>query len=409
MSKASQSEGKQSVEAIISEMRSRADLVALKARRKALDLGWFHDGTLEGANLCGANLMGANLAAARLRGANLSGARLGSASMAKADLSGADLSGADMRGAFLTGANLEGVKGLSAEELAKVYSLRGATLPDGSRYDGRFILWYDIRRLGPSGLLYLDTDPESLATWFDVPLETYLRGQEWAKEHLPARLLALSICRCRDNNVALQGVEALRAGGWLEDGSLEGVGLFEANLEGANLRGANLRRAYLSATYLREADLSGADLHGAELNYAVLVRANLTEANLQGAILSPFLMQATLVRANLQGAYLLGVHLQGANLQGAVGLTERQFVFAHTLRSATMPDGKPYDGRYSKERDIRDAQDSGMDIDDPEAMAAFYGVPLEEYLQGQAWHHESLPNLLDDIRNELFGGNREVG
>lgn len=58
--------------------------------------------------------------------------------------------------------------------------------------------------------------------------------------------------------------------------------------------------------------------------------------------------------------------------------------------------------------DIKQAQDSGIDIDDPESMAAFYGVSLESYLRGQAWARESLPNLLDDIFNDMFIGNREV-
>jgi uncharacterized protein YjbI with pentapeptide repeats len=74
-----------------------------------------------------------------MRGVNLSGAVLREAQLSHANLQGANLSVTNLRGADLSRVNLEGAR-VSEEELAKAHRLRGATLPDGSRYDGRFDL-----------------------------------------------------------------------------------------------------------------------------------------------------------------------------------------------------------------------------------------------------------------------------
>jgi uncharacterized protein YjbI with pentapeptide repeats len=115
---------------------------------------------LSGANLSGANLSGANLSATDLSKAKLSGADLSAADLSQADLSGASLSGAqlaeanlcgvhlsranlvgadlkeaDLRGARLEEAILRGVTSIKVQQLAKVRSLRGTTMPDGKVYD----------------------------------------------------------------------------------------------------------------------------------------------------------------------------------------------------------------------------------------------------------------------------------
>ena len=75
---------------------------------------------LQEANLSGANLSGANLSRANLSGANLSGARL---------------SEADLSNTHLNAANLKGAIGVTVEELEKqAASLKGATMPDGSKH-----------------------------------------------------------------------------------------------------------------------------------------------------------------------------------------------------------------------------------------------------------------------------------
>jgi hypothetical protein len=110
---------------------------------------------LSGADLSGAILLGANLKGAILKGANLSGAWVGTtdpnlpwhpknADLEGVDLSNANLSGAelvtldlsetDLSGADLSGANLSEAT-VNDEQLDTVWSLEGATMPDGSRHD----------------------------------------------------------------------------------------------------------------------------------------------------------------------------------------------------------------------------------------------------------------------------------
>lgn len=111
-----------------------------------------------------------------------------------------------------------------------------------------------------------------------------------------------------DNTGARAATDAMRAMGWLADGSLRG-----AKLAGANLHRADLRRADL-----REVDLSGADLRWAELDWANLHRANLSRANLSGADLSGAdLNLADLTDANLSEADLSKAILREANLRMA--------------------------------------------------------------------------------------------
>jgi uncharacterized protein YjbI with pentapeptide repeats len=115
---------------------------------------------LSGANLSGANLNGANLSAADLSKAKLSGCDLSAADLSQADLSNASLSGvlladarlngahlpkanligadlkeADLRGARLEEAILRGAISTTPQQLAKVKSLKGTTMPDGKVYD----------------------------------------------------------------------------------------------------------------------------------------------------------------------------------------------------------------------------------------------------------------------------------
>jgi uncharacterized protein YjbI with pentapeptide repeats len=107
---------------------------------------------LQGADLDGADLQGADLSAANLRRASLTNARLQSrpdlrlkaANLSNADLSEADLSGAILRGAILEKADLRracldkadlrDVKKWTAKQLTKAQSLKGATMPDGSKH-----------------------------------------------------------------------------------------------------------------------------------------------------------------------------------------------------------------------------------------------------------------------------------
>jgi|YNPNPStandDraft_1061719.scaffolds.fasta_scaffold29352_2 hypothetical protein len=154
--------------------------------------------------------------------------------------------------------------------------------------------------------------------------------------------------RSRDNGIALQAVEELRASGWLEDSSLRGVNLVGANLAGAYLRWADLRRVILRRASLKGASLGGADLRETDLEGVDLQDASLDEALLQGA-----------------------------------NLTSAQLATAHRLRGAILPDGTRYDGRFNLAGDRQDALAAGVAWDDPKAVAEFYGVEPETYLAGQ--------------------------
>ncbi len=83
-----------------------------------------------------------------------------------------------------------------------------------------------------------------------------------------------------DNGFALEAVRISRAEGWLEDGSLKGVNLWEANLAGARMWRANFENVSLEA-----ADLTGANLSGANLTGAILWNTNLAGAELRNAII----------------------------------------------------------------------------------------------------------------------------
>lgn len=152
---------------------------------------------LSRANLAGAFLNDAGLVSANLKGANLSGAFMRGTHLNGADLTGADLTDATLSestmaealvlsgditivelqdsvlddpelsesdlGEVLEGATLRGAI-VTNDQLATVRSLKGAIMPDGSRYDGRFNLPGDISAAQMQGID--PDDPEALAHWY---------------------------------------------------------------------------------------------------------------------------------------------------------------------------------------------------------------------------------------------------
>jgi uncharacterized protein YjbI with pentapeptide repeats len=91
---------------------------------------------LRGADLRGADLCETYLNDAELDGAHLNGAYLCNAELRGADLRSADLKGVDLSGAYLREADLSHVEGVTNEELEQqTYSLEGATMPNGQKYE----------------------------------------------------------------------------------------------------------------------------------------------------------------------------------------------------------------------------------------------------------------------------------
>jgi uncharacterized protein YjbI with pentapeptide repeats len=90
--------------------------------------------SLEDSNLRGASLIYTDLQGAYLNRSDLSGANLTYAKLDFADLTDADLTDATLTDATLEGANLKNAK-VTLEQLAKARSLKGATMPNGSKHD----------------------------------------------------------------------------------------------------------------------------------------------------------------------------------------------------------------------------------------------------------------------------------
>lgn len=142
----------------IREMRSPDNGIALAALSELRDEGWVEDGSLRDAYLLGANLEGAFLREVELNGAWLRDANLQRAYMRDANLTNATL----------IGANLTAARELTPAQLRQASALLGATLPDGSRYDGRFNLPGDIEIAQSRGFDL--TQLEEAVRFYGVPL-----------------------------------------------------------------------------------------------------------------------------------------------------------------------------------------------------------------------------------------------
>ena len=102
-----------------------------------------------------------------------------------ADFQYADFAGADLSGAQFVNANLCGAK-ITDEQLCKSSKLKGATMPDGNKYDGRYNLSGDLSVAeGHIKSLNKNPGPKELAEhYYYISVEDYLAGQEWAEESL---------------------------------------------------------------------------------------------------------------------------------------------------------------------------------------------------------------------------------
>jgi uncharacterized protein YjbI with pentapeptide repeats len=144
-------------EDLLSATLREADL-----RRADLTGAYLHSATLakadpRGANLSGADLREASLNFAYLHSANLNRADLGGASLGGTILFDAFLGGANMAGVFLMGAGLEGAnlggahlsgaQGWDDKQFSAAAFLKGATMPDGQKYED----WLKSKGRGENG------------------------------------------------------------------------------------------------------------------------------------------------------------------------------------------------------------------------------------------------------------------
>ncbi len=385
---------------IVKRLKNATD--ALAVRDVLVELrqkGWLENGRLRGIKLENASLermdlQGADLRKGRLAGTALRRADLRCARLDEADLTGCDFGEADLRDADLFGASLEGanLKGARVQDFQLVLtaSLVAATLPDGRRYDGRFQLQGDLA--AARGEKVYPDQAEAMARWYGVSTTDYDAGQVWADEYLEELIGDAQVAREADR----AWVRDARRSGMLENGSLEAEDLTEFNLSGCDLTGARLTRVTLDEAMLVRTILNGADLEGASL-----VNADLSHADLAGSKLREAdLRDADLGGANLQNADLLdadpfGSDMHDVNLLGAK-IGDNQLVWAHALVGATLPDGSRYDGRYNLAGDLDNARAQGIELDDPEQMAAYYDIEVARYEAGQRWAQLNLERLMQD-------------
>ncbi|MCB8980378.1 MAG: pentapeptide repeat-containing protein [Ardenticatenaceae bacterium] len=154
---------------LIREMKSNDNSTALKAVGELRGLGWLNDGSLKNNEM-----WSANLEAAILHKSDLSFVDFGRANLRSSDLREAKLTNTVLTEVDFTNARLR------PSQLVEANALRDAIMPDGKKYDGRFNLLGDINRARIKGLD--PSDPISMATFYHIPLENFLFGQEKSHE-----------------------------------------------------------------------------------------------------------------------------------------------------------------------------------------------------------------------------------
>lgn len=171
---------------LIFQMGSRVNSISREAIRELRQRGWLQDGSLHGASLAWSNLKHANIR--------------------MADLRNVDFTGAVLEGAHLQESNLDGAIGLGPKQFVQLRYLEGATLPDGTRYDGRYRLPAELEWVKSETNIDV-TDPQQMASYYKVSLDTYLSGQRWADEFLEELLIEAEHEKRR--HAALSGIENL--------------------------------------------------------------------------------------------------------------------------------------------------------------------------------------------------------
>lgn len=198
-------------QSLIEKLNSGDVTTTLSAIAELRGNGWLSDGTLKGIGLYKASFSGANIAGANLQEAQIFGVDFSNTYLEQADFSKATIMGSSFRGLYVPGVNFEGagisstdfsntdlrmasfrntqlmgvnLEGATIEEVQMVLcrGLLRSTMPDGKRYDGRYMLPQDIWN---AEYLGIDTeDPKAMADFYEVPLTRYQEGQAWALENL---------------------------------------------------------------------------------------------------------------------------------------------------------------------------------------------------------------------------------
>jgi uncharacterized protein YjbI with pentapeptide repeats len=169
------------------------------------------------------------------------------------------------------------------------------------------------------------TEAASIALTILIIDNIYRRRQTQSDKKRLLRLIA-----SRYNVIVLQAVDELK----MNDGTLRGARLWDADLQEAEIPHADLQEAKLWRANLRGTGLWHANLANAYMHDAFLVGAKLQHADLSGADLQ----DANLENADLYTADLEGACLQGANLKGA-HLHDANLKAVRFDEDTVLPDG----------------------------------------------------------------------
>jgi uncharacterized protein YjbI with pentapeptide repeats len=157
------------------------------------------------------------------------------------------------------------------------------------------------------------------------------------------------------------------------------------------------QKGFLSYRIFENAKLAGAMLIGADLSHSSFYFSDFTGVELPGA---------NLHMTSFWGGTLRGVDLRDADLSESyfeyvdftdARVTPKQLQSTNRLHGSRLPNGKIYDGRFNLPVDIQDAQASGIDVNDPNAMAKWYQMPYEQYMRSMDLRKEK-PEI-DDWKN----------
>ncbi len=157
------------------------------------------------------------------------------------------------------------------------------------------------------------------------------------------------------------------------------------------------QKGFLSYRIFENAKLAGSMLLGADLSHSSFHHSDFTGAELFGA---------NLQMTSFWGGTLRGVDLRDADLSGAyfnyvdlthARVTPKQLQLANRLHGTRLPNGKIYDGRFNLPVDIQDAQASGVDVNNPIAMAKWYQMPYDQFMHSMDLRKEK-PEI-DDWKN----------
>jgi len=192
------------------------------------------------------------------------------------------------------------------------------------------------------------------------------------------------------NLFALDAARILRHKEW--HNNLESTSFYRANLKNAELYDFNLKKANLTYANLKNANLNGTILDGADITETILEKAQFCRASLKNVIIRSgeetlrsgveifILKDAEFIETDLTGATFLGI-FDGIMTESY----HPHLMAASRLQRSTMPNGRRYNGCYNLRGDLETAIAYRYDLSNPFAIAEFYDVSVDEYMQGQLW------------------------